>query len=312
METTIERTRARRFKRREEPAPFQLTPRDVAILAHVARHRFLTSTQLAALDGGSEQNLLRCLRVLFDHGYLDRPYAQLANLPITGPRPMVYGLGRKGAQALAMHGGTMPPGTDWTERNKRAGTKFIEHTLAVAQFMVGLEVGCRNRSDLSLMQEAEIIAQAPERTQAARKPLRLTVPGISKTLGISSVIADGLFGLQFADGTAAYFLFEADRGSMPVVRSRFDQTSFQRKLKVYWEAWKAGRHVEHFGLKQIRVLTVTESVARVDHMIAAVGEITGGRGSNFFLFAEKSRFCESAPTEVLWTTGKGELARLTD
>ena len=126
------------------------------------------------------------------------------------------------------------------------------------------------------------------------------------------MIADGLFGLAFPDGTAAYFLLELDRGSMPVVRSRFEQTSFKRKLRIYWEAWKAGRHVAHFGVKQIRVLTVTESRARLNHMIDAVKEITDGKGSNFFLFAEKSRLTNASAFDVPWTSGKGELVRLTD
>jgi hypothetical protein len=312
MEAVVERLRARRFERQEQPPPCQLTARDLAILGHVARHRFVSSQHLAALDGGSEQNLLRCLRVLFDHGYLDRPYAQLAHLPITGPRPMVYGLGRRGAAALVAHGHLLPTSTDYTERNKRAGAKFIEHTLAIASFMVGLELACRNRSDLTLLREADIIADAPEPTRKAREPLRVTVPGLDNRLGVSSVVADGLFGLSFADGTAAYFLLEMDRGSMPVARSRFDKTSFKRKLHVYWEAWKAGRHVEQFGVKQIRVLTVTESAARVDHMLDVVHDLTGGKGSNFFLFADQTRLVGNAPTEVSWTTGKDEPIKLTD
>lgn len=55
-------------------------------------------------------------------------------------------------------------------------------------------------------------------TRTAREPLRLAVPGVESKFGVSSVVADGLFGLRFADGTAAYFLLEVDRGSMPVHR----------------------------------------------------------------------------------------------
>ena len=178
--------------------------------------------------------------------------------------------------------------------------------------MVGMELACHKDSDLGLLREADVLAEAPAKTRTAREPLRLAVQGLDTKLGVSSVIADGLFGLSFPDDTASYFLLEMDRGSMPVKRSRSDKTSFQRKLKVYWEAWKAHRHVEHFGVKQIRVLTVTENAARVDHMINAVYEITGGRGSNFFLFAEKTRFYGRLPTEVWWTSGKGELVRLAD
>ena len=301
--------RAKRFERRSTPAAFQLTQRDLKILSHVARHRFLSSQHLARLDGGSEQNLLRCLRILFDHQYLDRPYTQLAHVPVVGPRPMVYGLGRRGAQALRDHSAHADR-SDWTERNKRAGAKFIEHTLAIADFMVGLEIDCRERGDIKLLNERDILANAPERTQKSREPLRLVVPGLSNKIGVSSVIADGLFGLIFPDDTAAYFLLEVDRGSMPVVRSSFDKTSFNRKLLVYWEAWKKKLHVEQFGVSQIRVLTITDSAKRVDNMLSAVGDITAGKGSNFFLFASSKDTI--APLSTRWRTGKGDLVRISD
>lgn len=303
--------RAKRFQRRETPAPFQLTERDLIILGHVARHRFLSSEHLARLDGGSEQNVLRILRVLFDHQYLDRPTTQLANMPISGPRPMVYGLGRRGAQALRDHS-VHADASDWTERNKRAGAKFIEHTLAIADFMVRLEIACRERGDIRLLDEHEILANAPERTQKSREPLRLVVPGLSNKMGVSSVIADGLFGLMFPDETAVYFLLEIDRGSMPVVRSNFERTSFNRKLLIYWEAWKKKLHVEHFGVSQIRVFTITESAMRADNMLSAVNEITAGKGSNFFLFGCRNQLEQSDLLEAAWITGRGQRSRLID
>jgi hypothetical protein len=128
--------------------------------------------------------------------------------------------------------------------SKPAGAKFIEYTLAIADFMVGLEIACREQSNIKLLSEREILANALERTQKAREPLRLVVPGLSDELGVSSVIADGLFGLFSPDETAAYFLLEVDRGSMQVVRTNFDGTSFNRKLLVYWGAWKRKLHVE--------------------------------------------------------------------
>jgi hypothetical protein len=304
-------SRAKRFERRQTPTPFQLTERDLRILRHVGRHRFLSSKHLARLDGGSQQNVLRVLRVLFDHQYLDRPYTQLAHMPISGPRPMVYGLGRRGAQALRDHS-VHADASDWTERNKRAGAKFIEHTLAIADFMVGLEIACRERGDIKLLHEREILANAPERTQKSREPLRLVVSGLSNKLGVSSVIADGLFGLAFSDESAAYFLLEVDRGSMPVFRSNFERTSYNRKLLVYWEAWKKKLHVEQFGVSQIRVLTITDSAKRVDNMLSAVDEITGGKGSNFFLFGHQAQIEKKLPLDVSWVTGKRESTQLID
>ena len=83
--------RRKRFERSVVPNPMQITERDLRLLAQVGRHRFLSSAQLVALDGGSAQNVLRCLRALFDHGYLDRPKSQLASMPL-GPQAMAVGL----------------------------------------------------------------------------------------------------------------------------------------------------------------------------------------------------------------------------
>lgn len=162
---------------------------------------------------------------------------------------------------------------------------------------MSVEIACRGRSEVALAREGNIIAQAPEHTRRSREPLRLTVPGLDTIAGVSSVVADGLFGLVFPDNTASYFLLEVDRSSMPVARSRADQTSFKRKLQVYWEAWKRGRHVEHFGLKQVRVLTVTDSRKRLDNMLDAVKDITGGKGSNFFLFTTAKQLAARYPLD---------------
>jgi protein involved in plasmid replication-relaxation len=316
MNTTI--TRAKRFARRDDPSPFQLTDRDLRLLAHVARHRFLSSAHLAALDGGSPQNVLRCLRVLFDHEYLDRPTAQKVSLSEEGPRPFVYGLGKKGARALRALGHRLDDALDWTEKNKRAGAIFIEHTLEVADFMTGVELACRTRGDAELMREHEVLALAPEETRTAREPLRWKVDkammGRRETF---SVVPDGLFGLQFPDETAAYFVLEVDRGTIPLVRTDVAGTpawrkSISYKLSTYWEGWKAGQHSKQFGVKQVRVAMVTSSAERVRNMLSVVDEITEGKGSNFFLFIDRETLGASNPLDVEWTTGKGEMVRLTD
>jgi hypothetical protein len=304
--------RRKRFERSVMPAPMQLTERDLQLLAHVGQARFRSSAQLALLDGGSEQKVLRRLRVLFDHGYLDRPKAQLASMLIGGQRKMVYGLAPKGARALREHGYRLNGAGDFTEKNKRAGAIFIEHTLAIAEFMTALELSCRGRSDVELVREREIIAEAPEATRRAREPLRWVVRPERKRNEVWSVVPDGMFALSFADGTASYFLFEIDRGTIPIVRSSFDHRSIARKLDIYYQGWRAGRHVEQFGVKQLRVLFVTESPERVKNMLRALDQVTDGRGSNLFLFIDRPTLAAADPLEVEWVSGKRQAVKLTD
>jgi hypothetical protein len=307
------KTRVKLFQRAEAPPSMELTVRDLTLLAYVARYRFLSSAHLAALDGGSPQGVLRCLRLLFDHGYLDRPKAQLATLHDEGPRPFVYGLGQKGARALRAYGSRIDDGVDWSEKNKRSGAIFLAHTLGIADFMVGLELACRAEGNITLIGEDDIIAAAPADTRAAREPLRWEAVSVERGKRERwSVIPDGVFGLSFPDGTASYFLMEFDRGTIPINRRGGDHRSIRRKFKTYYDGWRAERHVEQFGLKQMRVLTITSSPERMRNMVGCVRNITEGRGSNFFLMIDRAALAMSNPLGAAWITGKGEAVRLAD
>jgi hypothetical protein len=78
METVV-RERRRFFERPEEPRAMRVTARDIALLENVARLRLATTSQLAALDGGSAQNVSRSLLALWENAYVERPEAQAAN-----------------------------------------------------------------------------------------------------------------------------------------------------------------------------------------------------------------------------------------
>jgi hypothetical protein len=83
-------------------------------------------------------------------------------------------------------------------------------------------------------------------------------------------------------------------------------------MLIYYEAFKAGEHVRELGIQNFRVATVTKTPERVAQMIEAQKDMTNGRGSNMFLFTDEATLVASNPLDVLWTTGKGILARITD
>ena len=56
---------------------------------------------------------------------------------------------------------------------------------------------------------------------------------------------------------------------MPVARKGLAQTSFLRKLVCYQETWRRGLHRSHLGISNFRVLTVTASRERVEHLVEA-------------------------------------------
>ena len=123
----MEPSRLPRFQRVTPVAPMQLTERDRNIIRLVYRHRFLSSPQITAFIAGSPQQLLRRLQSLYHNGYLERPRAQIDYYHQGGSRPMVYGLGNKGAVMMKQELGKAFRKISWQEKNTLIGRIFLEH-----------------------------------------------------------------------------------------------------------------------------------------------------------------------------------------
>jgi hypothetical protein len=293
--------------------PMILTPRDLAILRAVQRHRLLRSTHLVALSGGSRQATLRRLQLLFHHGYLDRPSMQL-DWYARGSEALVYALGNRGAELLETEGVVRRGGVRWDTKNRNVSRVFLHHTLAVAEVMVAFEVACRGREGVRFIPPEEVLAGAPPETRRLRLPFRWQVEvrhdGKLHRLGVEP---DKVFGLRFEgepEGrNLAFFFLEADRGTMPVMRKGLAQTSFFRKILAYKETWSQGLHRTHLGIPNFRVLTVTTSRERVGRLVAACRSSTG---QGLFLFTNDRGILDRG--RILnhgWLNGRGEVVRLT-
>src|SRR3989344_7019410 len=101
-------SRLPRFKRASTIPVIVLTARDREMIDLVHRHRLLRSSHILALIGNSSQHLLRRLQLLYHHGFLERPRAQLDYYHRGGSREIVYVLGSSGAALLKREfGGTV-------------------------------------------------------------------------------------------------------------------------------------------------------------------------------------------------------------
>src|SRR5882724_498719 len=137
----MQSVRRSRFQREPDIAAMQLTDRDQHIIRHVHRHRFLRSSHIIALTGGSRQQTLRRLQLLFHHGYLERPRAQIDYFQRNSSRPLVYGIGSKGASLLRRE--LAASRIDWQAKNRSVGRVFLEHALLTADVMVAIELASR-------------------------------------------------------------------------------------------------------------------------------------------------------------------------
>lgn len=292
----------------------RVTVRDLALLENIARLRLVSAAHLAALDGGSPQNVSRALLALFENGYVERPEAQVVSRILhEGSRPTVYGLTRKGAALLRKNGYEVRRRLlDGIDKERGAGWRFIDHTVSVSGFMVSLELAARTRQDIRLLQRSEILEDAPKskRDRLVRLEARVQIGGAHRK---NAVVPDALFGLRFNEEEESYFMLEIDRGEMPVERYKAAyRTYFSKKMQTYYEAYRQARHVHELGLANFRVLTVTTTQERVERMLSALRSFTNGQGSNIFLFVDQHRLAATSPVEVEWTSGKGNPVRLTD
>ena len=308
--------RRSRFKR-VAPEPLRLTDADLAIIRHIARHRFLRSTHLLQLmPERSAKKLIERLGALYHNGYTDRPRAQLDYYATAGSAPMVHALGNRGAQALADHDSVDRGQVDWTWKNRSVGRLFIEHTLLTADALVAAECAVASRDDVRLMGDDKILAGAPEATRRAANPFKLATRAQHEGQFVDlAVIPDAVFGLDFTvERKRKYFFLEADRATMPVVRKDLEQTSFMRKLVTYLAGGgQANAFGAHFGIGNFRVLTVTTSRERMATMIDALKQLTRGAGSHQFLFIDRATLHDCRDLLSLeWVSGKGERVTLRD
>jgi DNA-binding Lrp family transcriptional regulator len=275
----------------------RLTERDRRIIRLIHRHRFLRSSQIVELIGGSSQQLLRRLKLLFHHGYLERPRCQIDSYYRPGSRHIIYGLGNKSLAFLKQELNVDFRELSWGEKNRGVGRIFLEHALLVSDVMVSLELASRKHGGIKLLYEDELALRSE------REPFQWRV----KTRGgiRLGVIPDRVFALEYRDQNGrlerVYFFLEADRGTMPVIRSGLTQTSFYRKLIAYEATWTQKIHQRHLGIHRFRVLTVTTVAVRVKSLLEACSQLKRGHG--LFLFADRT-VLEKDPFSAVWRRGK--------
>lgn len=299
-----------RFQRSSTVPAIRPTRRDCEIIRLIHQHRFLRSRHIVALVGGPSQQILRRLQLLYHHGYLERPRAQLDYYHYGGSRPMVYGLGNKGATVLKQERGVSFRRISWNEKNRSVGRMFLEHALMVADVMVALELACRKKGSICLLTEDEL---SPKKSHGSKRPAFCWRVNINPSTKLG-VIPDRTFALEFTDRSGsperAFFFLEADRGTMPVTRKSLSQTSFYRKLLAYEATWSQSIHRTRFGFHRFRVITVTSSATRLTSLVSVCSQLKRGHG--LFLFADRK--IVEKPTDILsllWQTGRpGETGSL--
>jgi len=271
----------------------ELTARDIEIFKLLGRYRYLRSTYIHAFVGGaSEKRFKERIGDLFHEGYIDRPeqqweYARARYLPA------VYESGAGATRALHEAGIAIDD-----PRTFLAATahRQFHHSLMICEVLASLDVAVRADPHLRIIAWPQILARAPEKTRASTTPFRVPVPSGGY------LVPDGLFGLEYAHGgTKSYrfFALEADRGTMPVVRTNPNQTSYLGKIEAYREIIAQRVHKTHLGLPNLLVLTLTTGEARMADIIGRLGDQAGDHPVFLFKAVDASSLTTPAPQLLL-------------
>ena len=302
-----------RFRRASDGPAFRVTDDDIEIIRHIARHRFLRSSHVAALVGRSIDRTNDRLCHLYHAEYIDRPRAQLDYYPTAGSAPIVYALADRGVRLLRERGDIGLSGIDWGRKNLEAGRPFIEHQLEIADFEVAAQLSAES-SGYRYVNAGDIVSELPAVADANRGnpfALRVTVShqGARHEVGL---VPDIAFTIDLKKRARRNFVAEIDRGTMPITRADFSQTSIERKLRSYLSAYVSRLFEQKFGWKHFRVLFVTSDDSRVRSMVNALQSIQppGAAGSSLFLFASRDALRAADPLTANWRGVDGSLRRL--
>ena len=256
-----ERRHARRDQRLPKPTPMRLTERDLDILQAVSDYELLTTQQLQTLFFPSWHTAYARLSLLYHHALLDRKFLGLH--ADNANTPMLYSLDKRGAQVLQAERGQ---DLAWRPRRKSLTVTFLEHTIAINQVRVAVAKASRITDGFELLRwqgENELKGDYERVTIETDTGRKVNV----------SLIPDSYFVLQTPKGVAHFFL-ELDRGTMTVKR-------FKSKILAYQAYYASGAYQRRYETRSLRVLTVTTSPNRAEHL-KTVTEAVGGRNRYWF------------------------------
>ena len=274
-----------------------LLERDREILRLFLTVRLITLPELYALlkdQFPSEYVLWRRLWNLFNDGYIAKPIQQPRDRKKRrGNVEDIYALANRGAYILRQEGHDLPS-IDWDEKAREIKPFSFDHPLLATRFITCVWLALKKRPGYSL----EWIMRDPK---------------LDRTVTLS----DGMRTYEFSITPDVYFVIkpehepkplfyacEIDRGTMPVKRSSFMQSSFYKHVAKYLEYWNIIGCPENFN-----VLTVTTNDERQKQFHELVTGVSRDK-ANLFWFTTKDKlsleYAEDLLFGEIWTTGTGE------
>lgn len=260
----------------EGPVGFRLTQRDAWTIHSVYTHRALTSLQIARLHFPPVANRRdpigpQCrhrLKLLSQRGYLERAEQPVALAE--GRRPLVYFLNSAGADLVAAQLGIERRELDWKPSHNKVEWLFLDHLLKTNDIRIAIELAAPGAGF-----EVEEWVDDMSLSSPGMKD-EITIVGAAGKRERATVIPDGYVSLRGGRRRFRAFV-EADRATVTLSSEKPYRRTWARKVRAYQAYFESSRFRERYqATKPFRVLTVTTTWARADHMKQITEEAGGG------------------------------------
>lgn len=260
--------------------------------------RFATAYQIALMLAANVTGVRERLESLWRSRYLDQ--LELPMFISEESPPAVYILARDGKRVLVAYAG-LDPSAITIVSGRRNYLFLLHHTLKRNDFRATLYAACREKPGMRFLfwKQDKEVGDSILLRNPGRESLRIPL------------VPDGFFGLETPWGAMSAFV-EIDRGTTGLKR-------FLLKQRGYFQWWSDQEHLSKYGFKNFRILTVTTTTKRLEHLRLATLRVKASQqGSGIFWFTTFDQISLDDPESIfrpIWRRAKaanGELHPLID
>lgn len=217
---------------------------------------------------------------------------------------MVYAITHRAADLLTSELGINISRMNWAWKNQSTTQRHIKHTTMLGKVRTVLTLACTPQNGVSLTSWREHRGTGSNIDPELADTVKIEIQE-GRYAGVVErrrIVPDAFIVLEDAEYLHSLFI-EADRSTMSNDR-------FKKKLEGYWVWWKSGGSQKKLGVKNFRVLTVTQSAQRRDNLRqVSVDASPGNGGSSMFWFACEKDYSVTDPASILapiWITAKDD------
>lgn len=261
----------------EATEPVTLTDGDMAVFRPLNRFRYLRCNYISEMTGrpyGSIRHRLDDLQRL-PNVYLDRPEQQRSQ-PNANYRHLIYELADKGAQVLKDQG-------LHSDEPRFGDQALFAHSMMVNDTMASIELAAGHDR---MIYWPEIAGRLKDPKRFIPVTVAHTFPHTHRSEALDFNYyndSNGPFGIRYPDRAPLFLSLEAEHSNQNDCNN-LKKTSFLKKFLAVQFIMNNRLYEKHWGIPNLLTLVVVGSQARIDNKKQFIMEMTGGKGSPYFLF----------------------------